>query len=133
MAARETDAATGQHHHHSSGNWALQGDIDALVNDLHGLVQVANGEASAVETKVSPSAAAAASAAATTGSGDATAGIVAGQSAAAVTASDQVAGTTLETATYGFVQNLQQALQSYGSTAANSNSSQTATTVTAIG
>ncbi|MTJ79435.1 MAG: hypothetical protein F8N37_00205 [Telmatospirillum sp.] len=50
VSAGGTNAATGRQHHQSGGNWALAGSANALINDMHGFVQVANGDVTQEDT-----------------------------------------------------------------------------------
>jgi hypothetical protein len=112
FADRQTDAASGQHHHHDGGNWALEGDSDALLNDMHGLVQVANGDISSQGVTGTGTARAASAGTASTTTG----------ATASPTAPSSTEATTMTA--FGFAQNLMQAMGAYGnSTAANGRSS----------
>lgn len=134
-AATQTDEA----HHAKSGNRALQGDIDAMINDLHGFIQVANGDAmttadnTTTASSANDNATTSASSLATDGtsstdSSSTTASQAASESAAANTATNAVGDTT-----YAYAQTLMQALQNYSAASANASSSQPSAAVSAIG
>jgi hypothetical protein len=100
-------------HRPSAGNRALQGDIDALVNDLRGLVQVGNGDASSADDggKVASSANDNADPAASRLAADGTP--PAAGPAATASPPEMAAAGALDNSIDSFAQNLLQALQNY--------------------
>lgn len=126
--------------HASKGNRALQGDIDAMINDLHGFIQVANGnvlvEGEVVSTPAAASAVTANDNATPTASGPSAdetfpGGGNAGLSQSA--ASGDVAGSTFGLTSYGYAQTVTQAVQNYNVASAVTSNPQPAVAVNAVG
>lgn len=132
--ASDTAAKVDVTHHASGGNRALQGDIDAMINDLHGFIQVASGDASATAdtTTASPTtggAGAAGDSPPATGGPASSDGNASASQSAASSAADTAA---LNETTYGYAQNLMQALQNYSVASANVSNPQSSA-ISAVG
>ena len=142
--ATSAAAAPNPNRYYRAGDWALQGDANALLDDLHGFIQVANGDASvpaddhaaianandnstyAVSNNV------AATALPVDGMSTSESGLPSSSLATAST-SDTAAASALSDVTYNFAQNLFQALQNYGAASANATLPQRNESVSAVG
>ncbi len=144
-------------HHASGGNRALQGDADAMINDLHGFIQVASGDALAAPD-AAPAAATANDNAAVAvlsspisgGGADSTVPTAAVDGTAAVATTPSVPSASSDAATappassgnadaaavgdttYAYAQTLMQALQNYSAASASVSNPQS-NAVSAVG
>lgn len=127
--------------HASRGNRALQGDANALIDDLHGFIQVENGDFSAARQADPPMTAASVPSANDnvnpSAAGPPDSGGLA-QTAGAVdlsgsAASGDVSGSSLGLATFGYAPTLTQAVQNYGLANSAFNSPPSSPAVTAVG
>jgi hypothetical protein len=105
-------------HRPSSGNRALQGDIDAMINDLHGFIQVGSGDAMAAVSGANDNAATTDPPATSQSSG---------------AASDMAATNAFNETIYGYAQTLMQALQNYSVASTNVANTQRDAIVSATG
>ncbi len=123
LSAAEDAMRTEAIRHPSGGNRALQGDVDAMINDLRGFIQVGNGDAMAAadSRKLTSS---------VNDNGAADGSTTAAQQS---TASDMAAANALGETTYGYAQNLMQALQNYSVASANVSNPQRSALVSTIG
>jgi hypothetical protein len=144
MAGSGVDQTYAASLRHTGGDRALQGDFNALIDDLHGYIQVANGDAStgtyaSATTSTANDNATAASPAATAVIAQteqaSSSSPTASNSAvsASATTSDQAATSALNDVTYKFAQNLAQAMQSYNATGTNATAPQRSEVISAVG
>lgn len=126
--ADASDASAGHAAH--GGNRALQGDANALIYDLHGMIQVEDGDLSSADG-VTPAASPATSSNATTAS---TTGVASpAPSSDTASASSTPAAGEWSSVTYSFAQDVMQALQNYTAANANGASSRPDNAVSAVG
>ncbi|WP_146002657.1 hypothetical protein [Telmatospirillum siberiense] len=104
--------------HASGGNRALQSDADAMINDLHGFIQVANGDFFVDGVAVSPVAAAS--------------GATANDNATPV-ASGDVAGSAFGQMSYGYAQAMMRAVRNYSAASAEASGSRPSAAISAVG
>jgi hypothetical protein len=129
-STQDSDATDSTERPPTSGNWALKGDINAMLDDLHGFIQVANGDATATAVNTGT--------ASTNGNAETNASSSSASNATttndALTAISQTADQSPSTtiATDGFAQSLLQALQSYGATNAATVNSQSRPAVSSV-
>jgi hypothetical protein len=119
-------------HHSTGGNRALQGDASALINDLHGFIQVANGDAT-VTTDGGSGLSTANDNVATSTSTAATVTAASSDAATQAAAADRATTNALSDMTYNFAQNLFQAVQNYSAASSSATVAQRSPAVSAVG